>query len=317
MNYQRDNFKVVRNKLEYGGNATVVQDPSRNYSRTIDPKFLVLHYTASPNYGATKNEFQNFKRASSHFTIDYDGTIHQHVDLNKAAWHAGISTWGPYKNLNRWAFGIEIENFGHMTKTEEGYFKTWFGKEVIPGESIYPNSDDLITVIEAEHKFMGGLYAWCTMTPEQVSSLIELGNFLYGKYNLQKVLTHQEISIGRKWDTGPIVTDNMISRIEGRNTETIPPTVDVDTSSPDIVIDNDPDMEDPELHLLVGFVTARTRLNMRLTPEMADNIIDKLGSGEVVFLMNDGKKFNGEWYKIITSIGSNVGYVHSSFVEVA
>ncbi len=50
---------------------------------------------------------------SSHYLISRNGKIIQLVKDNNIAWHAGISNWFKFKNLNNNSIGIELENKGH------------------------------------------------------------------------------------------------------------------------------------------------------------------------------------------------------------
>jgi N-acetylmuramoyl-L-alanine amidase len=51
---------------------------------------------------------------SSHYLISRTGKIIQLVKDNNIAWHAGISNWFKFKNLNNNSIGIELENKGHQ-----------------------------------------------------------------------------------------------------------------------------------------------------------------------------------------------------------
>ena len=51
---------------------------------------------------------------SSHYLIGRTGKILQLVKDNNIAWHAGISNWFNFKNLNKTSIGIELENKGHQ-----------------------------------------------------------------------------------------------------------------------------------------------------------------------------------------------------------
>jgi N-acetylmuramoyl-L-alanine amidase len=51
---------------------------------------------------------------SSHYLISRNGKIIQLVKDNNIAWHAGISNWFKFKNLNNNSIGIELENKGHQ-----------------------------------------------------------------------------------------------------------------------------------------------------------------------------------------------------------
>lgn len=79
-------------------------------------QFLVLHYTDS-----------NFDRSlkiltegpvSSHYLVDRTPpTIYRLVDEDKRAWHAGVSSWQGYTNINASSIGIEIVNDGFDAPT--------------------------------------------------------------------------------------------------------------------------------------------------------------------------------------------------------
>lgn len=45
---------------------------------------------------------------SSHYIIDFDGTIWQCVSEDKRAWHAGVSSWRGLDDLNSRSIGIEV-----------------------------------------------------------------------------------------------------------------------------------------------------------------------------------------------------------------
>ena len=50
---------------------------------------------------------------SSHYLIKKNGEIITMVPESYNAWHAGKSSWGNYKSLNKNSIGIEITNPGH------------------------------------------------------------------------------------------------------------------------------------------------------------------------------------------------------------
>jgi len=63
---------------------------------------------------------------SSHYLISRTGKIIQLVKDNNIAWHAGISNWFKFKNLNKNSIGIELENKGH----QYGY-QTFPSKQIV------------------------------------------------------------------------------------------------------------------------------------------------------------------------------------------
>ncbi len=51
-----------------------------------------------------------------------DGKVVQMVALNQAAWHAGKSKIGSAEGVNAYSIGIEICNFGKLTKKGDKFY---------------------------------------------------------------------------------------------------------------------------------------------------------------------------------------------------
>ena len=72
--------------------------------------FIIIHYTALPNCSEAISYLCNSKnKVSSHFLISQKGDIYYLVDEAKRAWHAGISYWNGYQDLNSLSIGIELD----------------------------------------------------------------------------------------------------------------------------------------------------------------------------------------------------------------
>ena len=76
---------------------------------------IVIHYTGMRSLQSTVERLISKKHeVSSHYLISRAGKIMQLVKDNNIAWHAGISNWFVFKNLNKNSIGIELENKGHQ-----------------------------------------------------------------------------------------------------------------------------------------------------------------------------------------------------------
>ena len=72
--------------------------------------YIIIHYTALKNYEeALLYLCDKRKKVSSHFLINQNGNIYNLVNLNKRAWHAGISYWEGNKDINSMSIGIELD----------------------------------------------------------------------------------------------------------------------------------------------------------------------------------------------------------------
>ena len=76
---------------------------------------VIIHYTGMKSLQSAVERLLSKKyEVSSHYLISRTGKIIQLVKDNNIAWHAGISNWFKFKNLNKNSIGIELENKGHQ-----------------------------------------------------------------------------------------------------------------------------------------------------------------------------------------------------------
>lgn len=75
-------------------------------------RHIVLHYTSADT--STSIKILTQKNVSSHYLItdDIPPQLYQFVPETRRAWHAGISDWYIYSDLNTSSIGIEIVNAG-------------------------------------------------------------------------------------------------------------------------------------------------------------------------------------------------------------
>lgn len=95
----------------------VVERPSPNFNErqgVAGADILIMHYTGMRSCEEAVARLTSAEgKVSSHYTIDEDGTIYQHVSEHLRAWHAGASSWRGASDINSRSIGIEIVNPGH------------------------------------------------------------------------------------------------------------------------------------------------------------------------------------------------------------
>jgi N-acetyl-anhydromuramyl-L-alanine amidase AmpD len=181
--------------------------PSPHVGGYIEPCLIVVHDTADrEDPKDTIRWFQNPKsKVSAHFVVGRDGSITQMVECNRAAWHAGKSSWQGRSGCNAFAIGIEIKNPGKLTRRGD-VAVAWFG-----------DSWPLALLAEKSTKAHGAGW-WLPYTPAQILAVQELIEALVKAYpTITDVAAHWEISPGRKVDTNPLFPlAHMKSLVTGR-----------------------------------------------------------------------------------------------------
>ena len=80
---------------------------SRNKSKI---KLIIIHYTAlKNNEDAILYLCNKRNKVSSHYLISQKGIVYNLVDDKLRAWHAGLSFWQDYKDINSISIGIELD----------------------------------------------------------------------------------------------------------------------------------------------------------------------------------------------------------------
>lgn len=115
----------------------------------------------------------------------------QLVPFNVVAWHAGRSWFDGRRGWNAYALGLELDNAGRLER-EDGEYHAWFGK-VIPEDE----------VLLATHRFDSRSAGWHRFTSTQLACVRELCALLCQHYPITRILGHDDIARGRKWDPGP------------------------------------------------------------------------------------------------------------------
>lgn len=95
---------------------------SPNFNERRDgqkPCMIILHYTGTPTAQEAEAIYLTPEQVSPHYMIDGDGLITQFVDDGKRAWHAGVSSWAGFTDINSASIGIEIWNTGHEYELED------------------------------------------------------------------------------------------------------------------------------------------------------------------------------------------------------
>lgn len=279
-------MKIIDHRLykDDGTPYPFVSTPNKS-SGTLDPRYLIMHYTAGRSAESSVRYLANpVAKASAHLVIGRDGSITQMVDFNEIAWHAGQSSWEGIRGLNSHSIGIEMDNAGPLNRNAGGQWVAWFGDS-------YPDDQ----VIEAIHKHQSTPKGWHLYSPEQLEVSIEVGLTLVEHYGIIDVLGHEDIAPGRKSDPGPAFPmETFRTHLFGR----------AEMSSPS----NEPDM----------YYRTTARLNVRSGPGSQYEVLRGSPLPEGTRL--DVLQAEGSWRLVDVLDSSNgvmdlEGWVHSNYIE--
>ncbi|HYC36254.1 MAG TPA: N-acetylmuramoyl-L-alanine amidase [Usitatibacter sp.] len=129
--------------------------------------FLVLHFTNESFASSLETLTQG--RVSSHYLVDEKPPIvYRLVEEERRAWHAGLSSWKGYTQINASSVGIEIVNLGLRGPLED------------------PSS-------------------FADFPGEQIDTVIELSRAIVKRHGIkpEHVVGHSDIAPQRKVDPGP------------------------------------------------------------------------------------------------------------------
>ncbi|MDD3494223.1 MAG: N-acetylmuramoyl-L-alanine amidase [Candidatus Thermoplasmatota archaeon] len=89
--------------------------PSPNCGGLIEPTLVVIHYTGDDSLeGALSWLASRRSGVSAHLVIGQAGEVYQMVPFNRAAWHAGRSSYNGRAWVNRFSVGIENVGAGEF-----------------------------------------------------------------------------------------------------------------------------------------------------------------------------------------------------------
>ena len=98
----------IKTTLNYSPNFNPIKRPIKKI------KFLIFHYTGMKKESDAINRLTDIQsEVGSHYLIKYNGEIVLMVPNSYIAWHAGRSSWGSYRSINKNSIGVEISNPGH------------------------------------------------------------------------------------------------------------------------------------------------------------------------------------------------------------
>lgn len=279
-------FTIKDDKLQSDDVKIEFRSAGKKNSGKMDPKFLVVHYTAGTSFSGDLSILSDKSSAkvSCHLIIGPKGEVGQVGTFKDALWHAGESSWRGFSGLNRHSIGIEVTSPGWLTA--DG--KTWKGKKLVDGDP-WP-------FIAAQHKNpKEHAKLWAGFNEIQIERILEIGELLMDHYNLTEAVGHDQIAPHRKIDPGPCCPDSVFHRLNGNAEDEVP------EDRPDLPTEGLPKKR-------VSGLPAGEKLNFRTEP--GGLIVGSLPEGTVVEMITS----QGDWEQVRTPWTKKVGWVYGTYL---
>ena len=171
------------------------QAPSGNHGgRRRETKYLVIHYTGGESASGAIAWLRNpAAKASAHLVIDQQGRVTQLVDLDKVAYHAGVSEWSGDRGVNLCSIGIELVNPGPLASVRKGAYGS--------SKRMYREEE----LVHAPPLHGGAARAWAKYPEIQVATCLAVCKALHSVYGFSDAVGHDQVAMprGRKMDPGP------------------------------------------------------------------------------------------------------------------
>ena len=166
--------------MEAPNKIRLVDFPTNQYVQEETKKNqLVLHFTAGGSAQSSINSWiANEERVATCTVVDRDGTILQPYSSKFYAYHLGLKNsvfqkFGlPFQWLDKTSIGIEIANYGYITRHADGKMYNAYGSIIDPSK-----------VVVYDKPFRGNC-AFEKITTEQIESVKQLLLYWGEKYNI-------------------------------------------------------------------------------------------------------------------------------------
>ena len=159
----------------------------------LEASLVVLHFTQMGSVESSV-ELLNGRGFGYHVLIDRDGTVHQLAPFDRVVHHAGLSNWRGRDKVNEFAIGVSFANHGPLKRCGDHY-QAAFGER-------FEARDVLVDSHHNGHPAHAGI-GWEPFPQAQVDAALHVCARLVAAYPIREIVRHDDISIGRRLDTGP------------------------------------------------------------------------------------------------------------------
>lgn len=167
---------------------------------SLRASYIVLHNTMGGSVTGSIDHLNGKTNGHGyHFLIERDGTVYQTAPIDRITRHAGLSNWRGWENLNSFSVGISFGNYGPLMRKGDSFFNEYGGRmkdaDVMPGPIPHYNGS---------RKYAAA--GWEAYSPAQITSGLRVCRDIVDRLPIRDVIRHDDIAVGRKYDTGPALS---------------------------------------------------------------------------------------------------------------
>lgn len=253
---------------------------------TLVPSYITMHYTLGGSVSGSVSHL-NSRGFGYNTIIDRDGTIYQTAPFNRIVRHAGASNWRGWDNLNGFAIGVCLANYGPCTK-RNGKFYNAYNQEMNPN-SVLPGSH------YNGHKKYQNIY-WEKYSSAQLASAKAVVQALVDAYQIRDVVRHDDVAIARKIDTGPALEMSSFHDIVG-------------------------DRSGEKINRFKVVTTSGDTLTLRKSYTAASDPVGSFANGTELYVHSfayrryKGKNIKTKWCAVSENGFDRIGFVNSAYLK--
>lgn len=253
---------------------------------TLVPSYVVMHFTLG---GGVKGSVEtlNANRYGYNVIIDRDGEVYQTAAFNRIVRHAGASNWRGWDNLNGFSVGVCFANYGPCYKSGGNIVNEYKGV-------MDPNDVEAGDHYNGEARYQK-IY-WEKYTAAQLSSAQSVVTDLVSTYQIRDVIRHDDVAIGRKYDTGPALDLAPFHQLVG-------------------------DRESEKIHKFRVVVPEGDRLNLRASHSATSKKLKSFKNGHELYVHSrsyryyNGKPVKSKWCAVSENGLDRIGFVSLDYLE--
>ncbi|WP_209428435.1 N-acetylmuramoyl-L-alanine amidase [Pararhodobacter sp. SW119] len=258
---------------------------------SLKASYIVLHNTMGGRVTSSIDHLNNHTNGFGyHILIERNGSVFQTAALDRITRHAGLSNWRGWDSLNSFSVGISLANYGPL-RYRKTHYENEYGRRM-PDDSALPGP---VPHYNGARNYE--IASWERYPAAQVDACLRICREIVDRMSIRDIVRHDDVSIGRKFDTGPALSLSPFSKLVGDRSAELVNTWKV--------------------------VTPNDTLTVRAHHSRHGKPLGTLPDKTEVYVLSKSYQWIsnrwriGKWWLISLDGLERTGFVHSDFLEFA